>query len=210
MSDSLSVIKSLAQEALATVKSAILITDARAEDMPIVYMNQAFEQLTGYSESEVLGRNCRFLQGPETEPASLTPIREALQSHKPAHAVLRNYRKDGSLFINELYINPIRNAAGETTHFVGCQNSIEPPKLASPLREAHQRFATLSKREREVFHAITGGSTIKDFARMQGLSPRTAEKYRYRMQEKMGEKSLTMLVRYAIVLGTEFNEPRTH
>lgn len=205
MTEILSVMTSLGFDALQAVRSAILIVDARAKDLPIVYMNPAFERLTGYPEGEVVGRNCRFLQGPETDRAAVRRVRLALNARRPVHAILHNYRKDGSVFLNELFINPIRNAAGETTHFVGCQNAVDKFGLASLHSDAQERFSTLSKREREVFHGLVHGASIKDIAKHSGLSPRTVEKYRYRMHRKMGCNSLTMLVRYAIALGTEFN-----
>ena len=116
---------------LETVNSAIIVSDARADDLPIIYMNPAFEELTGYSESEVLGRNCRFFQGPGTNPETARKIREALDAKEPVRAILHNYRKDGSLFFNELFINPIKNEKGQTTHFVGCQNAIGSPEMAA-------------------------------------------------------------------------------
>jgi PAS domain S-box-containing protein len=208
MSDAFSVMTSLGYEALQAVRSAILIVDARADDLPIVYMNPAFESLTGYEESEVLGRNCRFLQGPRTDRASVLRIRTALKAREPVHEVIHNYRKDGTLFLNELFINPIRNSEGVTTHFVGCQNEVSPQSLASLQSEARERFETLSAREQQVFDGLVRGESVKEIAQQQRLSPRTIEKYRYRMQSKMGHGSLTMLVRYAIALGMEFGDRR--
>jgi len=119
---------------------------------------------------------------------------------------MHNYRKDGSVFFNELFISPIRDCLGKTTHLVGCQNAIGSPELAALQMQARERFATLSRREKQVFEGLVRGATIKEIARPEELSPRTVEKCRYRMQQKMGTKSLTMLVRYAIALGSEFNE----
>jgi len=205
MADALSTFTSLAREALEEVRSAILIADARADDLPIIYMNPAFEELTGYSKHEVLGRNCRFLQGPETDRTAVRSVKQGIEEDRPVRAILHNYRKDGSLFFNELFINPIRNANGVTTHLVGCQNAIASPKLAELQNKARDLIATLSCREKEVFEGLVRGETIKGIASQEDLSPRTVEKYRYRMQQKMKTNSLTMLVRYAIALGTEFH-----
>lgn len=209
MADALSTLTSLAHDALEAAHSAVLIADAQAEDLPITYINPAFEELTGYSHQEVLGRNCRFLQGAETDPSAVRTVKQAIDEGRPVREVLKNYRKDGSLFFNELFINPIRDSSGQTTHFVGCQNAVGSLEMAELRIQACDQFATLSGRERQVFEGLVRGSTIKEIARSEGLSPRTMEKYRYRMHRKMGTNSLTMLVRYAIALGTEFNEPES-
>ena len=91
----------------------IVISDARRFDQPIVFANPAFLALTGYQEAEVVGRNCRFLQGPETSPDTVEEIRRALAAGQPAAVEIVNYRKDGGRFWNALHISPVRNASGE-------------------------------------------------------------------------------------------------
>jgi two-component system sporulation sensor kinase C len=107
-----------------SVTSAIVVASATEPDYPVTYVNPAFEVTTGYSLEEVLGRNCRFLQGRDREQPGLTLIREALREQRETVAIVRNCRKDGSLFWNELSLSPIRNAAGEVTHFVSIQNDV--------------------------------------------------------------------------------------
>lgn len=104
--------------------NGILITDARQPDNPIVYCNPAFERMTGYSRDEIIGRNCRFLQADDRDQAERKEIRRAIKNGREVHTVLRNYRKDGTLFWNELHIAPVRDEQGELTHFVGIQNDI--------------------------------------------------------------------------------------
>ncbi|MFP3786959.1 PAS domain-containing protein, partial [Burkholderia sp. SIMBA_024] len=82
-------------------------------DHPIIYVNEGFEQMTGYAFNEVAGHNCRFLQGDHRQQEDLSKIRQALQEGKECCAVLRNYRKDGSEFWNELYLAPVRNAQNQ-------------------------------------------------------------------------------------------------
>ena len=104
------------------LNAGVVISDARLPDMPIIYVNLMFEQMTGYTSSEVLGRNCRFLQGSEPDQNGLVAIRQAISNKTNGYAKLRNFRKDGSLFVNELFISPVRDDTGTVTHFVGIQH----------------------------------------------------------------------------------------
>ena len=114
----------LLQLAMDAATNAILIADARKPDHPIVHVNRAFERMTGYTSAEVLGRNCRFLQGSDRDQPPLDHVRTALASGNEASVVVRNYRKDGTLFWNSLQVSPVRNGAGEVTHFVGIQSDV--------------------------------------------------------------------------------------
>ncbi|MDP5181011.1 EAL domain-containing protein [Blastococcus sp. BMG 814] len=107
--------------AIATASNGIVIADARRPDLPLVYANTAFLRITGYPREEVLGRNCRFLQGPGTDASSVQPIRRRILAGRDVHTVLRNYRRDGTPFWNELHISAVRNDLGEITHYIGNQ-----------------------------------------------------------------------------------------
>ncbi len=97
----------------------ILIVSATDPAMALVYVNGAFEQVTGYSRDEVIGRNCRFLQGEDRDQPELDKIRRAIDEQREGQALLRNYRKDGSLFWNKLYVTPVRDPlSNRVTHFV--------------------------------------------------------------------------------------------
>ena len=108
--------------------NAIVITDNQLDDQPIAYVNPAFERITGYSSAEVLGRNCRFLQGDDHQQPELESIRRALLAQEEGGAVLRNYRKDGSAFWNELRLSPVVNDRGKISHFVGILHDITEAK----------------------------------------------------------------------------------
>ncbi len=106
----------------------VVIADARQPDLPVVYTNAAFSRITGYAPEEVIGRNCRILQDEESDPDSLAEIRRAIAEHRPAHVLIRNRRKDGSLFWNELHIAPVEDDEGNVTHYVGLQNDVSEQK----------------------------------------------------------------------------------
>jgi len=108
---------------------SFLITDPRQQDNPIVFANDAFCRLTGYTREEVLGGNCRFLQGKDTNPRTVRAIREAIAAGRPITADILNYTKTGVAFWNRLRIRPTRAANGEIDAFVGLQNPIEPSEV---------------------------------------------------------------------------------
>jgi PAS domain S-box-containing protein len=114
----------LRDQAIAASRVGIVIADARLPDMPLIYVNPAFEQMSGYSATEVLGLNCRFLQGPEKNQAARHELRHAIKERRHCTVTLRNFRKDGTLFWNELTISPVFDEAGELTHFVGIQANV--------------------------------------------------------------------------------------
>ncbi|UCE69078.1 MAG: PAS domain S-box protein [Flavobacteriaceae bacterium] len=144
----------LRNRALEAAGNGILISDARLPDMPIIYSNEAFSRITGYAREEVLGKNCRFLQGADTDREKVRAIREALEKGVPSRVVLRNYRKDGSLFWNELTITPIEDAGGGVTHFIGVQNDV-----STLVFEGERKDYT-----RKILEAITQDRPLKEIS----------------------------------------------
>ncbi len=114
----------LRDQAISSSTSGITISDARQPDMPLIYVNEAFEQITGYAFAEAIGRNCRFLQNDDRDQEGLIELRAALSEGRDCQVTLRNYRKNGELFYNELSIAPVRDDQGNITHFVGISNDI--------------------------------------------------------------------------------------
>lgn len=114
----------LHDRALESISNGVVISDATLEYNPILYVNKAFEQITGYSSEEVLGQNCRFLQRDDNSQDALTTLRETIKQKKSCTVLLRNYRKNGELFYNQLSISPITDSEGLTTHFIGIQSDV--------------------------------------------------------------------------------------
>ncbi|XP_042509930.1 protein TWIN LOV 1 [Macadamia integrifolia] len=106
---------------LGRIKQSFVLTDPHLPDMPIVYASDAFLNLTGYARHEVLGKNCRFLNGPDTNAEAICQIRESIQAEQACTVRLLNYRKDESSFWNRLHISPVRNASGKIAFYVGVQ-----------------------------------------------------------------------------------------
>jgi phosphoserine phosphatase RsbU/P len=120
----------LKDKALDVAAEGITIADARLPDQPLIYANEGFERMTGYTVDEVLGRNCRFLQGPLTQADDVAAIHAALEARRPCVGELLNYRKDGTTFWNRLSITPVRDASNEVTHFIGIQSDVTARRLA--------------------------------------------------------------------------------
>jgi len=107
--------------AVRATRMPMVITDPGQRDNPIVFCNEAFQNLTGYGRDEIIGRNCRFLQGPDTDPAAVTEVRTAIEHGDDIGIDLLNYRKDGSTFWNALYLSPVRDDAGKIRFFFASQ-----------------------------------------------------------------------------------------
>lgn len=104
--------------------NGVTLADPDQEDCPIVYANKAFERLTGYGQDEIIGKNCRFLQGTDKDQPELQRLRDALKKHEAITVTLRNYRKDGTLFHNHLAITPLRDNKGGLLYYLGVQYDI--------------------------------------------------------------------------------------
>ncbi|MFL6008363.1 MAG: SpoIIE family protein phosphatase [Rubrobacteraceae bacterium] len=117
-------LRRLLDRAVAASSNGIVITDPNLPDNPIVYVNPAFEKTTGYTMEEAIGRNCRFLQGEDRDQPAIEELRACIREGQECRVVLRNYRRDGTRFWNELYVSPVHDDAGNLTNFVGVQNDV--------------------------------------------------------------------------------------
>ena len=114
----------LSSRVLDAADECIVVCDVREPDSPIVYVNDAFEKLTGYTEEECIGRNCRFLQGERTSQGPVDRIRRIIENREKATVVLLNQRADGSWFWNELSLSPVHDSTGTVTHYVAIQRDV--------------------------------------------------------------------------------------
>jgi PAS domain S-box-containing protein len=114
--------------AIRATRMAMIVTDARQSDNPIIFANDAFLALTGYHRDEVIGRNCRFLQGPDTDQAQVDKIRQAVAAGEDVAVDILNYRKDGTTFWNALYLSPVRGKTGEIAYFFASQLNVTDKK----------------------------------------------------------------------------------
>ncbi|NEP11487.1 MAG: PAS domain S-box protein [Symploca sp. SIO2C1] len=142
----------LLDRAIAASSNGIIITDPLQPDNPVIYANPGFERITGYSINEVIGKNCRFLQGKETTQAALEELWTALKEERECHVTLRNFRKDGTLFWNELSISPVRDVSGKLTHYIGIQTDItELQQAKAALLESEARYRAAAEGSLDAF-----------------------------------------------------------
>lgn len=126
--------------------NGVTLADPDQEDMPLVYVNKAFEQITGYTLEETVGKNCRFLQGNEHDQAAVQQLRDAIKHKKPVEVVLRNYRKNGELFYNHLLVSPLFDSHGNLLYFLGVQFDITPRiRAEEEIKSLKEQLVALKK-----------------------------------------------------------------
>jgi len=155
---------------ISAADTAISIADATAPDMPLVYVNPAFERLTGHPAALAIGRNARFMQGPGTDPGAVRALAEGLRAERPTRARLLNYRADGSAFWVDLHISPVRSRTGRVTHLVAVQHDVTAEVLShqraehaatrDPLTGLMNRSTFITELERELARARRNGRSV--------------------------------------------------
>ncbi len=183
---------------------AVVVTDPRLPDNPLVDCNQQFLNLTGYARDEVLGRNCRFLAGPDTDPARRKLLSDAIREERPEVVELVNYRKDGTTFLNSVMIAPVHNENRELEAYIGTQIEILSEEAAF-VRERTDRAKTLvsqlSPRQREVLALLSRGQRIKQIAYTLGVSERTVKMHRAEMLKALDLSNNAEAIRIAVRAG---------
>ena len=114
--------------------NGVTLSDPDLPDSPLVYVNRVFEEMSGYSQEEMIGRNCRFLQGEDRDQAALETLRKAISQHQACTVTLRNYRKNGELFLNKLSIRPLVDSENRVIYYLGIQYDLsrQPESGAAP------------------------------------------------------------------------------
>jgi PAS domain S-box-containing protein len=140
--------------AVLAAPTGIVVCDPNLPDCPVIYANPAFYRITGYSEEEVIGRNCRFLQGPGTNPRHIKALREAIGNGEAINVEIVNHRKDGSRFVNELHLSPIFGDDGEVRYIFGIQHDVSAREQFARDAERARRAAERANAEKSDFLAF--------------------------------------------------------
>lgn len=183
---------------------AAVISDPRLPDNPIVECNEAFVALTGYRSDEIVGHNCRFLTGADTEPWLTETLRTGIRRRQPVMVEILNYKRDGTPFRNAVMVAPIFDEGGELAYFLGSQVEILGDiARANDARRAASviRIAALSGRQREVLLQIAAGKLNKQIAYELGISERTVKMHRAAVFLALGVRTSADAIRIAIEAG---------
>lgn len=185
---------------IATSTVAAVVSDPGQPDNPIVACNEAFCRLTGYSRTEIVGRNCRFLRGDRTEPEQTAMLRDAIAAGRPAMVELINYRKDGTPFRNAVMIAPLFDEEGNIAYYLGSQMEIDDSG-ASRHDAAREKVASLSRRQRQILESLAAGRLNKQIAYDLSLTERTVKMHRAALLKALGVRSGAEAIRIAIEAG---------
>ena len=181
-----------------------VISDPRLPDNPIVACNSAFCDLTGYSTEEVIGRNCRFLSGPGTEPWLTEEIRRGVREHRPVLVEILNYKRNGEPFRNAVLVAPIYDEHDALLYFLGSQVEIDRD-AASPSSMIRIRAAemvkSLSPRQGQVLKLVANGLLNKQIAAELDLAETTVKMHRAILINRLGLHTTADLIRLAVEAG---------
>ncbi|MGJ0238665.1 PAS domain-containing protein [Novosphingobium fluoreni] len=185
---------------------AAVVSNPRLPDNPIIECNKAFLDLTGFERDEVIGRNCRFLRGPETEPWLVDKMREAIAAPKPVLVEIMNYRRDGTAFRNAVMIVPLFDDAGNLEYFLGSQVEISKANgyangSTEGLSSSKGKVELLTARQREILIQMADGKLNKQIAFDLGLSERTVKMHRAALFRALGVKTSADAIRIAVEAG---------
>ena len=191
-------------ESIALSPIAMVVSNPRHPDNPLELVNDAFCELTGYSQQEIVGRNCRFLTGELTEEATSEQIRAAIRASRPVLVDILNYRRDGSAFRNGVMITPLLGDDGKPAWFLGSQVDLGPEaavRLASRRSDANARVTGLPPRQREVLELMARGLLNKQIAWELKISEKTVKMHRALMLERLGVATSAEAIRIAVEAG---------
>lgn len=179
---------------------AAVLSDPRKPDNPIIACNAAFTALTGYERDEIIGRNCRFLSGENTEPSLTEELRAGIREKRPVLVEILNYKKDGTPFRNAVMVAPIFDAAGELEYFLGSQVEVDE-RRAQASEAARSRIEALSRRQKQILQMMATGKLNKQIAYELGLSERTVKMHRSAVLRALGMRTSADAIRLAVEAG---------
>jgi PAS domain S-box-containing protein len=191
-------------ESIARSPIAMVVSNPRRADNPIEAVNDAFCELTGYSEADIVGRNCRFLAGDRTDPATTERIRAGIREARPLLVDIVNYRRDGTTFRNGVMIAPLFGADGELQWFLGSQVDLglaHAQALDSRQSRAGKLVAALPPRQRQVLGLMARGRLNKQIAWELKISEKTVKMHRALLLGRLGVGTSAEAVRLAIEAG---------
>jgi PAS domain S-box-containing protein len=183
---------------------ASVISNPRLKDNPIIACNSEFERLTGYNECDIVGRNCRFLAGPATEPWLSEAIRDGVRKHRPVMVEILNYKSNGTPFRNAVLVAPIYDEDGELEFFLGSQVELfddAPGNFANRRMESSIRVKILSSRQREVLAEMALGHLNKQIAYNLNVSEQTVKMHRALVMNRLGVNTTAEAIRVAVEAG---------
>lgn len=183
---------------------AMVVTNPHRSDNPIEIANEAFCKLTGYSEREIVGRNCRFLAGEETEQWISDQIRNAIRDKRPVLVDILNYKRDGSEFRNGVMIAPLFDENEQVAYFLGSQVDLgENDAAALSVRRARAtaRINELPERQRQVLEGMAAGLLNKQIAYNLGIAEKTVKMHRALLLERLGAVTTAEAIRMAVEAG---------
>ena len=183
---------------------AMVITNPQRPDNPIEIANEAFCRLTGYTEEEIVGRNCRFLAGADTKSSVTNQLRAAVDARRPVLVDILNYRRDGTPFRNGVMIAPLFNEDGQLTYFLGSQvelKSDEAAALSVRRARAAALIEQLPQRQRQVLEGMAKGLLNKQMAYELGIAEKTVKMHRVLLLERLGGITTAEAIRLAVETG---------
>ena len=186
---------------------ATIITDNRQPDNPIIEANDVFLQLTGYGRNEIIGRNCRFLAGPATEPHVQASVRDAIARGEPIVAELTNYRKDGSSFRNALMIAPVCDPEGLIRLFIGSQMDVGSSGAGLRETRSSELVQRLTPRMKQVLELMAVGYRNKQIGGVLGIGEKTVKMHRARLLEALGVRTSAEAIRIALEANLLSSDP---
>ncbi|MEO5772819.1 MAG: LuxR C-terminal-related transcriptional regulator [Sphingomicrobium sp.] len=191
-------------ESIGSSPVANVITNPRVADNPIIAANPAFVALTGYAESEIVGRNCRFLAGEKTEPWITDRITAAIRDRRTVLVDILNYRRDGTPFRNGVMVTPLFGEDGELAFFLGSQVDlgVDAPALFNSRRaRATELIQQLPRRQCEVLTGVARGLLNKQIAHQLGISEKTVKMHRALLLERLNVNTSAEAIRLAVEAG---------